>query len=891
MNSIPFRSLSLSLFLAVILPAHAIDPLSFPDCRIWLDGQDPATLTINSGRVESWGNKAAAGNDATQITSTARPVVDSTGVNSLPAVFFDGSSRSLVFQQNIRSIPGEYYCFVVARGVGSGQTFQQIVGSYSGSGSNFVAPNWFVNGPRNPDGTPVVFAPRMIAGTGSGHVLQNMTVGRAANAAINHFNGWVAEVIVYDRLLLDSEAMAISEYLIARWGLPPFNPLQISGCRLWLDGQDAATLTLNSGAVSRWQNKAAIGNDAVQATTARQPLYETTGADGTRPAVFFDGTDDWVALEQNIRTSNGSYQAFVVASSVGSGGSFQKLLGSYNGTGSNFTAPNWDMNAPHSNGTPVASPLDVFYSNGGGHVLQGMTVGRAANAIANLLRGRIAEVIVYDRQLTTFEVDSVVNYLTKRWGLIGLYQPPVGVRIEPELKRMGKALGLSIGAATRSNFFVPPGDPNYNAILPRVFNSLTAENQLKWDAVHPAQAAYNFTGSDGHDAFAQANGMAMHGHTLVWHAALPTWLTGGSWTRQQLIDIMHDHIDNVAGRYSGRVKVWDVVNEAFNPDGTFRSTIWNTTIDAGNSSTLRRDYFDLAFIRTRAADPAAKLIINDFTNETINAKSTSMLDVLKDMRTRGVPVDGVGFQMHLGGPIDYTNFAQNLQRFADANLEVYITELDVRVSRPLTTAKDIAQADIYRQVMRRVLQQPAVKGLNMWGFTDKYSFVPTGNPGFGHALIFDEFYQPKRAYAALQEEMMARMTPLHWQRYYFGDDYAEPEAALDADSDGDGLLTLAEIALDLDPTHPDRASHPAMFPNGFAFTPRKLTPQIELKVETSTDLATWIPAASRPPGALIWTISSPFTTLTPNVATGQVTVTLANNAPELFFRLKAITAP
>jgi endo-1,4-beta-xylanase len=883
----------LSVVFATLLSARAVDPLSFPGCCIWLDAQDSATITINAGRVERWGNKAASGNDAEQVTDTSRPIVDGTGVNSLPAIFFDGSSRSLVFQQNIRTTPGEYHCFVVARGVGSGQTFQKLIASYSGSGTNFTAPNWIMEGPRNSDGTPVAFSPRVFTSTGSAHVLQSMTVGRAANGLINHLNGWVAEVIVYDRVLYDSEADAIRDYLIERWGLPPFNPLQLNGCRLWLDAQDPATLTLNSGAVSRWQNKAATGNDAVQATSARQPFYEATGADGTRPALFFDGNDDWLGLEQDIRPypSVGNYQAFVVASSVGTGTNFQKLLGSYSGSGSNFTAPNWDMNAPHLSGTPVASPLDVFYSNGSAHVLQSMTVGRAANALVNHLRGRVAEVIVYDRQLNTLEMDAVIDYLVKRWGFQGVYQPPVGVRIEPELRRMGDALGLSIGAATRSNFFVPPGDASYNAILSRVFNSLTPENQLKWDAVHPAQTTFNFTGSDGHDAFAQANSMTMHGHTLVWHALLPAWLTGGSWTRQQLIDIMHNHIDTVAGRYAGRTKVWDVVNEPFNTDGTFRTTLWNTIIDSGNTSTVRRDYFDLAFVRARAADPTAKLIINDFTNDVINTKSTSMLAVLQDMRSRGIPADGIGFQMHLGGPIDYTSFAQNLQRFANANLEVHITELDVRVSRPLTTAKDIAQAEIYRQVMRRVLQQPTVKSVSFWGFTDKYSYVPTGNPGFGHALIFDEYYQPKRAYAALQEEMMTMMTPVHWQRYYFGAGYAEPQAALDADADNDGLRTLAEIALDLDPSRSDRPAHPAMVSTGFVFTPRKLTPQIDLVVETSTDLASWTVAATRVSGTQTWTLASPFVGLTPNPATGQVTVTFNDGAPRRFFRLKAISSP
>ena len=892
MKALPGAALALSWFLSVLPCARAVDPLSFPGCRVWLDAQDSVTLTLNGGRLERWGNKAAPANAAEQVTATARPVVDQSGVNSRPAVFFDGSSRALVFQQNIRPTAGEYHCFVVARGVGSGQTFQQIVGSYSGSGTNFTAPNWFLNGPRNSDGTPVAFPPRVISATGSSHVLQSMSVGRAANGVFNHFNGWVAEVIVYDRILYDSEADAIRDYLTARWALPPFNPLLVSGCRLWLDAQDASTLTLNSGAVARWQNKAATSNDAVQVTADRQPVYEAGGAGGARPAIFFDGNDDWLGLEQNIRATTGGYQAFVVASSAGTGTTFQKFLGSYNGSGSNFTAPNWDMNAPHASGAPVASPLDVFYSNGSAHVLQGMTVGRAAHAVVNHLRGRVAEVIVYDRQLSTLEVDAVVDYLTERWGFVGVFQPPVGIRIEPELRRMGETLGLSIGAATRSNFFVSPGDASYNAVLARVFNSLTPENQLKWNAVRPGQTTFDFAGSDGHDAFAHANGMTTHGHTLVWHTSLPTWLTAGSWTRQQLIDIMHGHIDSVAGRYAGRTAVWDVVNEPFNADGTFRTTLWNTIIDAGNASTVRRDYFDLAFIRARSADRTAKLIINDFINEVINPKSTATLAVLRDMRSRGIPVDGVGFQMHLGGPIDYASFAQNLQRFADVGLEVHITELDVRVSRPLTAAKDVAQAEVYRQVMRKVLQQPAVKSLSLWGFSDKYSSVPTGNPGFGHALIFDEFYQPKRAYAALQEEMMARMTPVHWQQYYFGAAYTEPEAALDADADIDGLCTLAEIALDLDPSRVDSAVHPTIVGSrGFAFTPRKLTPQIELVVETSTVLENWVPIATRAAGARTWTLANPLVQLTSDVVSGRVTVGFNDGGPRRFFRLKATVTP
>jgi endo-1,4-beta-xylanase len=248
--------------------------------------------------------------------------------------------------------------------------------------------------------------------------------------------------------------------------------------------------------------------------------------------------------------------------------------------------------------------------------------------------------------------------------------------------------------------------------------------------------------------------MQFHGHVFIWHNQLPNWLTSGTWTREELVAILHDHIDQVGGYLKGKVALWDVVNEPFNGDGTWRSSVWNDVIDADNSATDQRDYIDLAFQRARQVDPDAKLILNDYSVFTLNNKSDALYAWAQSMVNRGIPLDGVGFQMHMTGPTNYGRFAQNMQRFADLGLEVHVTELDVRVPVPFTTQKAIDQADVYRQVIRRVLDQPAVKTFTMWGFTDAHSWIPTFFPGTDNALIFDKYYNPKPAFVALREELL-----------------------------------------------------------------------------------------------------------------------------------------
>jgi endo-1,4-beta-xylanase len=311
----------------------------------------------------------------------------------------------------------------------------------------------------------------------------------------------------------------------------------------------------------------------------------------------------------------------------------------------------------------------------------------------------------------------------------------------PPLRDLADARGIWLGPAVA----YPPliNEPVYADTLQREFNFLTPENAMKWAATEPRQGQYTFGQADTILNFALDSGMGVHGHNLVWQSANPGWLTSGAFSRDDMINIMADHIYTVAGRYSGSIAAWDVVNEALDGNGHLASGVWRDR--------LGTDYLDWAFQFARDADPYALLLYNDWGAEIVNTKSTAIYNMILDMQNRGIPIDGVGFQMHVDTRgLNYASFAQNLQRFADLGLALFITEMDVRIQLPVTKAKLAAQADVYRNVLAICLNQPACYGFQMWGFTDLHSWIPGSYPGYGAALIFDEDYNPKPAYYALQ---------------------------------------------------------------------------------------------------------------------------------------------
>jgi endo-1,4-beta-xylanase len=304
----------------------------------------------------------------------------------------------------------------------------------------------------------------------------------------------------------------------------------------------------------------------------------------------------------------------------------------------------------------------------------------------------------------------------------------------------GKFIGFAAATGPLAN------EAAYRTIAATEFNQVTAENAMKWDATEPSDNSWNFSGADQVVAFAQQNGQQVHGHTLVWHSQTPSWVQGLGAAAMRTA--MQDHIATLVGRYASNPAVvsWDVVNEAFNEDGSLRSSFW--------LSALGPSYIADAFRYARAADPDARLCINDYNVEGVNAKSTAMYDLVRSLRSQGVPVDCVGFQGHLAIQYGFpSSLRQNLERFAALGVQVRITELDVRMQLPRTAAKDATQASYYRQTVEACLAVPACAGVTIWGFTDRYSWVPDTFSGEGAALIYDESYTPKPAYAAVHDAL------------------------------------------------------------------------------------------------------------------------------------------
>ncbi|HEU4389440.1 MAG TPA: endo-1,4-beta-xylanase [Blastocatellia bacterium] len=330
---------------------------------------------------------------------------------------------------------------------------------------------------------------------------------------------------------------------------------------------------------------------------------------------------------------------------------------------------------------------------------------------------------------------------------IGLFALPNITRTgaqNPTLRSGADQRGFLIGAAVAMSPF--RNEPIYQDTLRREFNTIVAENAFKWDAVHPARTTFNFTDTDALVNFATANNMAIRGHTLVWHNQIPSWLVNGNFTRDEVIAILREHILTLVGRYRGVVMAWDVVNEAFEESGALRNSFWFQKIGS--------DYIRMAFQFAREADPNAKLYYNDFNTEGMNSKSTAAFNLIRDLRAQGVPIDGVGFQMHLINPFRVQQqHRDNFSRFASLGLELSITELDIRIALPTTTDKLQQQALGYSDVIQLCLSQPNCRVLTTWGFTDKFSWVPGTFSGQGDALIFDVNYQPKPAYFALLDAL------------------------------------------------------------------------------------------------------------------------------------------
>ena len=357
-----------------------------------------------------------------------------------------------------------------------------------------------------------------------------------------------------------------------------------------------------------------------------------------------------------------------------------------------------------------------------------------------MLSGALDDITIYRRELTDEEVAS----------LYAASSPA-------PLRELADRRGLLIGSAfsiTRETRF----DTTYKARFAREFSVLTPENTMKFGPIQPQPGVFNFSQADSQVAFAQANGITVRGHTLVWHRQWPSWATveASNWDREKALSRLKQHITTVVGHFQGRVAFWDVVNEALCDDGSLKPGCprGGTVVFDPWLEKIGPAYIDSAFTWAHQADPDALLFYNEFGIEGSTPKADSTLALIQRLRRNGVPIHGVGFQAHFGETIPVpATLATNMKRFTDLGIQVQITELEYRVRLPSTPQSLAAQAEAYRTVAEACLGNPSCTALVMWGFTDARSWIPSRLPGWGDALILNTSFQAKPASGALYDAL------------------------------------------------------------------------------------------------------------------------------------------
>lgn len=327
-------------------------------------------------------------------------------------------------------------------------------------------------------------------------------------------------------------------------------------------------------------------------------------------------------------------------------------------------------------------------------------------------------------------------------------QSPVVKLDEHPLRLWAQRLDIQLGTAV--DLSPLRQEARYREILGREYSMITPANAMKMDSLQPSRGQFSWSDADEVISFAEKHAQRVHGHTLVWHRQIPKWLETGNWSREELLQMMREHILTVVGHYKGRVQIWDVVNEAVEEDGSLRPSLWQRIIGP--------DYIEFAFRWAHDADPGATLLYNDYNAEDLGKKSNAVYNMLRDLKQKGVPVHGVGFQMHLtvGMLPSKEDLRANLQRLADLDLELHVTELDIRMPLPATAENLAQQAKDYSRIFKSAAAFPQLKSFSMWGFTDRHSWIPHEFKGYGAALPWDENDQPKPAHAAFLQALQGK---------------------------------------------------------------------------------------------------------------------------------------
>ncbi|MBI9071199.1 MAG: endo-1,4-beta-xylanase [Melioribacteraceae bacterium] len=329
-----------------------------------------------------------------------------------------------------------------------------------------------------------------------------------------------------------------------------------------------------------------------------------------------------------------------------------------------------------------------------------------------------------------------------------------------------------IGAAINDNH-VFGRDTEGVELIKKEFNSLTPENLLKWESVHPEPGKFNFEPADKYVELGTSEKMFVVGHTLIWHQQTPDWVfedeKGNPASREILIARMKDHILQVAGRYKSKINGWDVVNEALEENGELRKSKWYNIIG--------EDFIKLAFEYAKEADPDCELYYNDY-NIWKPGKARGAIKLIKSLREQGCKVDGIGIQAHWGlNNPSKENIVAALEAYKAAGIKVMITELDVNVlpnpwdyegadistkfellpevnqyTEELPDSVSVKQAEAYANYFKIFLDyKDIITRVTFWGVDDGHSWKNNW-PVKGrtdYPLLFDRKFKPKKAYKAV----------------------------------------------------------------------------------------------------------------------------------------------
>ncbi|NJN33959.1 MAG: endo-1,4-beta-xylanase [Saprospiraceae bacterium] len=294
----------------------------------------------------------------------------------------------------------------------------------------------------------------------------------------------------------------------------------------------------------------------------------------------------------------------------------------------------------------------------------------------------------------------------------------------------------------------------YRKTVDAEFSSVTAENMMKMHIIHPETNRYNWLRADTIVNVAKQNKQRVHGHAFVWHESTPNWVKGFQGDAAAWDSLIKSHIQTILSYYKGKIGSWDVVNEAFNDDGTWRNSVYREK--------LGDDYVAKCFKWAREADPSVLLFYNDFGQESSEKKLQATLDMVADFKKRGIPIDGIGLQMHTHIGISDARITNAIQKSVETGLKIHISELDVAVNQNntanfiYTDALKNQQSDKFLHIFKTYRQIPQAQqfGITFWNVCDSDSWLRSYfKRPLEYPLLFDDNYDRKPVYDKLVAEM------------------------------------------------------------------------------------------------------------------------------------------